>query len=396
VPGFQRVRVSRASRHAEGVCRPSLGLSYCGESQSRFRPRRPSASKARDRDREAVRARVAAGVHGAVVGQGGAALDDPQAALVDARPVDDAVPVCPDGTFFPMEDIDFSGLEEIFRERVFTFMVKKGKITPEVADGMRAWPHSGFQVNSQRQLEPDDRKGLEGLLTYMDRPAVSPRRLTYRDDDKVHYQGTRFHPRLGTDHQILSPMEFLALVTTHVLLRYQVTLRSYGAASTTVRKRAGWIEQPPAHEPPRKTFATGDLEPRGLCVRRPQPRGPADTPLPLGPVTGPREEESAFLKGRKRSSARLIRKTWLEDPCLCGACGQPMKVLAAISSPEQDDVIERIPKARGQCRAPDVARRFLRRSKFDVDPPAGASCERLGSRAGSSTRRSTAHRRRAS
>jgi hypothetical protein len=279
---------------------------------------------------------------------------------------------CPDGTFFPMEDIDFSGLEEIFRERVFTFMVKNGKITPEVADGMRAWPHSGFQVNFQRQLEPDDRKGLEGLLTYMDRPAVSLRRLTYRDDGKVHYQGTRFHPRLGTDHQLLSPVEFLALVTTHVLLRYQVTLRSYGAASTTFRKRAGWIEKPPVHEPPRKTFATGDLEPSGLCVRRPQPRGPADTPLPLGPVTGPREEESAFLKGRKRNWARLIRKTWLEDPCLCGACGQPMKVLAAISSPEQDDVIERILKARGQWNPP-----WKRERRARGPPPCDPSTPRV-------------------
>lgn len=74
---------------------------------------------------------------------------------------------CPDGTFHCMEDVDLSGLEALLRERVFTFRVKLGKITPEVADAMRAWPRSGFQVDHQRKLEPDDRKGLEGLLTYM-------------------------------------------------------------------------------------------------------------------------------------------------------------------------------------------------------------------------------------
>jgi hypothetical protein len=49
-----------------------------------------------------------------------------------------------DGTFHSMEDVDFSGLEAIFRERVFDFMIERGKITPEVADEMRAWPHSGM------------------------------------------------------------------------------------------------------------------------------------------------------------------------------------------------------------------------------------------------------------
>jgi len=255
-----------------------------------------------------------------------------------------------DGSFHAMEDVEFSGLEELFRERVFRFMVKKGKITQEIVEDMHRWPHSGFQVDFQRKIAADDRNGLEGLLTYMDRPAVSLRRLTYRADGKVHYQGTRFHPRLGTDHQLVSAVEFLALVVTHVLLRYQVTLRTYGAASTTFRKKAGWIEKPPVHEPPKETFTTGGLAATALPLPPTDPRGPADTPPPPGPTCF--QEESAFLKGRKRNWARLIKKTWLQDPCLCKSCGQPMKVLAAISSPEQDDVIERILKARGEWDPP--------------------------------------------
>ena len=73
------------------------------------------------------------------------------------------------------------------------------------------WEHSGFNVGwKERKIEAGDRKNLEGLLTYMERPAVSLRRLRYREDGMVHYQGTRFHPRLGIDHQILPPIEFLA------------------------------------------------------------------------------------------------------------------------------------------------------------------------------------------
>jgi len=36
----------------------------------------------------------------------------------------------------------------------------------------------------------------------------------------VHYQGTRFHPRLGIDHQLLTTVEFMALLVPHVLLKY--------------------------------------------------------------------------------------------------------------------------------------------------------------------------------
>jgi Transposase zinc-binding domain/Putative transposase len=253
-----------------------------------------------------------------------------------------------DGSFHSMEAADFSGLEAIFRERVFLFMIERGKITPEVRDGMRAWPHSGFQVDFHRKIEAGERQELEGLLTYMDRPPVSLKRLTYRSEGLVHYQGTRLHPRLGIDHQLLPPVDFLALLSSHVLLRYQVTLRTYGAISTTFRKRVGWIERPPVEDPPRETHTAA-----GPPLEESKPRGPARPPTsPLEALRGPHDGEAGSLAGRRRSWARLIRKTWLVDPSLCGSCGQPMKVLSAISSPEQDDVIERILKARGEWDPP--------------------------------------------
>ena len=104
-----------------------------------------------------------------------------------------------------MEDVDFSGLGELFRERLFRMMVRRGKISPETVDNMKSWPHCGFHLDFQRKVEADDRKGLEGLLSYFERAPVSLRRLTYRDDGMVHYQGTQLHPRLGVDHQVLTP-----------------------------------------------------------------------------------------------------------------------------------------------------------------------------------------------
>jgi hypothetical protein len=95
-------------------------------------------------------------------------------------------------------DADFSALQAAFRERVFAFLLRKEKITQEVVESMRAWQHSGFQVNWGRRFAPDDRQAIEGLLGTMDRPPVSLRRLTYRaEEGLVHNQGTKLHPRLG-------------------------------------------------------------------------------------------------------------------------------------------------------------------------------------------------------
>jgi hypothetical protein len=265
-----------------------------------------------------------------------------------------------DGSFLRMEDIDFSSLEEIFRERFLEMMLRRGKILPDTAEVMRSWEHSGFNLGWDRKLEADDRKGLQGLLSYMERAPVSLRRLRYLDDGMVHYQGTQVHPRLGIDHQLLSPVEFLALLVPHILLRYQVTTRLYGAISTRTRPRLGWIEHPPTHKPPPEYGPPPDS---GLSLL-PSAAGPAlqNEARPPGPGISNQEadDESPVRKERRRSWARLIHRTWLCDPELCPVCGQRMKVIAAIMSPAQDALIEKILRCIGRWNPPWLQKRKAR------------------------------------
>ena len=51
---------------------------------------------------------------------------------------------------------------------------------------------------------------------------------------------------------------------------------------------------------------------------------------------------------RKRNWARLIAKVWKDDPKVCPECGSKLELLSAISSPAQDDVIEKILRRRGE------------------------------------------------
>ena len=236
------------------------------------------------------------------------------------------------GTFHAAPpDLDFSPLQELFGERTLKMMLRSEKISEERVELLRSWKHSGFNLNTRRRVEAGNRESLESLLQYIERPPVSLERLSYRADGMVHYQG-KFHPGLRKDHQLTSGVEFLAMLLPHIALRYEVTIRYYGALSTTKRKKFGWIEE--------KTEASPQSSPPDVLTVE--------------------EEDSDFVKVRKRNWARLIQKVWCEDPEVCPKCGAHMRVLAAISSPAQDDVIERILRCRNQWHPPWERQRFPR------------------------------------
>jgi hypothetical protein len=95
----------------------------------------------------------------------------------------------------------------------------------------------------------------------------------------VHYQGARFHPGLGRDHQLVSALEFLAMLVPHISLRFEVTIRCYGALSTAIRKKFGWIN----------------------WIKKGVDQAPENVPIIDG-------EESEFVKIKKRNWSKLIAK----------------------------------------------------------------------------------------
>jgi hypothetical protein len=218
------------------------------------------------------------------------------------------------GNFHPTPDLDFSPLEKIFQELTFKMMLKQEAVTEERVALLQSWQHSGFHIDASRRVAQGHRDELERLLQYFERPPVSLERLSYFADGRVLYRGGKFHPGLGRDHQLVSGVEFLAMLVPHILLRYECSVRYYGAISTTIRRKFGWIKK-------RKIQA------------------PQNVPVIEG-------EESEFVRVRKRNWARLIKKVWLEDPSLCPRCGKPLEIIAAISAPAQDEIIEKILKAK--------------------------------------------------
>ena len=151
---------------------------------------------------------------------------------------------------------------------------------------------------------------------------MSLERLEYQDDGRVLYRGTKFHPGLGRDYQLTSGVEFLAMLLAHIALRYECRIHSYDALSTTIRRQLGWVDRKDQNT----TAPTTEL------------------------VTA--QEDSEFVRLRRKNWARLIAKVWQVDPEICECCGQKMRIVSAITHPHQDNVIEKILRASGQWDPP--------------------------------------------
>ena len=99
-------------------------------------------------------------------------------------------------------------------------MFKAGVLTPEIADNLLSWRHSGFHIHATAPFMPDDEDGslLGTRLAYAFRPAVSLGRLSL-DGERVTYRSRRCT-------LTLPPVEFLAKLVLHIPDRYQ-NIRRY-------------------------------------------------------------------------------------------------------------------------------------------------------------------------
>ena len=123
----------------------------------------------------------------------------------------------------------------------------------------------------------------------------------------------------GTD-RVVSGGEFLVLLVALFALLLECRIFSQGALSTTIRIALGWIRKDSQKENPPEVVVA--------------------------------EEESEFVKLRRKSWARLISRVYLEDPSVCRSCQKPMRIISALTSPHQDETIEKILRHRGQWHPP--------------------------------------------
>jgi len=190
---------------------------------------------------------------------------------------------------------DDGRLASLFAREVLGFLVRQELLSPEWAERLRSWRHSGFSVHSR--VRAKTKPEAERVGKYMIRPLLSLERLSFVEPDgKVSYG-------YGQDcagQETMDYLEFIARVTSHIPDKGQVTVRYYGLYANAHRGKV---------------------------------RKASLSPLVL------RMAEDDFKPIPSKGWAEMIRKVYEVDPMVCPKCGGSMKVVAFITDSKAVDRI---------------------------------------------------------
>jgi hypothetical protein len=200
------------------------------------------------------------------------------------------------GEFHKVPRIDDTRLAELFAREVLADLVHKKLLSPEWADRLLSWRHTGFNVHSR--VRAKTKREAERVGKYMIRPLLSLERLSL--DERDGQVGYHYGKGAG-EMERMDYLEFIARVTFHIPDKGQVTVRYYGLYAN-------------AHRGKVKKASLG--------------------PFPLQMV----EEELRPFPSQ--GWAEMIRKVYEVDPMVCPQCGGTMKVIAFLTDyPVVDRII---------------------------------------------------------
>jgi len=232
-----------------------------------------------------------------------------------------------EGSFHLVPRIDDSRLEEIFAREILEFLVRKELLSPEWAERILSWRHSGFSVHSL--VRAATKTEAERVGKYMIRPLLALERLSFLEQEgKVAYR----YGQAAREKETMDYLEFIARVTSHIPDKGQVTVRYYGLYANAHR---------------------GKVRKASLAA------------APLRIV----EEEPRRVPSK--GWAAMIRKVYEVDPLVCPRCGGAMKVVAFLTEHAVvDRIIEHLKPAFVAAKPPPPESAF-QELLWEADPPAG-------------------------
>jgi hypothetical protein len=214
------------------------------------------------------------------------------------------------GVFQAIPRIDDARLAELFAREVLAMLVRKELLSPDWAERILSWPHTGFNVHSL--VRTRTKIEAERVGKYMIRPLLSLERLSFLEPEgKVGYrhgrdsasQSSMRLPNQGTaEQETMDYLEFIARVTSHIPDKGQVMVRYFGLYSNAHRGK----------------------------VRK---KNPALLLI----------NEAELRAIPSKGWAAMIRKVYEVDPMLCPNCGGRMKIVAFLTEHSVvDGIIEHL------------------------------------------------------
>lgn len=209
---------------------------------------------------------------------------------------------------------DIERLTETVRRLWIGRLRRRGLVSQEAAETLLGQARSGFSLNGNVRIGAEDRAGLERLLRYCLRPALSLKRLEYRTQEgQVRYRPDKGRP--GEPDVLDWPAEefierFARLIPPprHHLVRYSGALGRRSRLRSLVTRAA--LERTPCEA------LTGED-----CLQQTQKFAQAVELL---------RRAGRAAGAAARSWAAMLRRVFEVDPLLCETCGGELSPVAAI------------------------------------------------------------------
>ncbi len=208
-------------------------------------------------------------------------------------------------------------LVELLRRRILKRMLRMRVLPEATVNEMLAWPHGGFSLDGGTFVEAQDRAGLERLLLYVLRSALSLKHLTYAPErDLVRYRPAKGRPDSPAVLQ-WTGAEFVGRMAALIPPARKHLVRYYGALGP--RSPLRWAVSQAA----RQKAGTAELE-AGYAV------------TVLGKVE--RAARQA-VRASARAWAVCLKRIFEVSPVLCVKCGGVMVLTALILNDAELDRI---------------------------------------------------------
>ena len=191
------------------------------------------------------------------------------------------------GVFHRVSSFDDGRLAALFAREVLGFLVGRELLSPEWAERLLSWRHTGFSAHSQ--VRAKTKAEAERVGNYMIRPVLALDRLFFLEPEgKIGYR----YGQDARDEETMDYLEFIARVTSHIPDKGQVMVRYYNLYANAHRGKIRKVNVSPFV----LRIVEEDLK-----------------PIP------------------SKGWAAMIRKVYEVDPMVCPKCGGQMKVVAFIT-----------------------------------------------------------------
>lgn len=204
-------------------------------------------------------------------------------------------------TFYPLDikTRDCKGLEAIFADKIFDFLIEEGLVSKTQKANWRNWQHTGFSVDASVYLPPGQKNQTLRVLRYMARPPIANERIQY--DDGTGQVTIRSSKKTAGTRKIIDQIdafEFLKRMTQHIPPKGTHLIRYFGAYASRTRS-----------------------------VTQEDPDESQDQPSQSNP--------------NRKAWAQMIRQVFEVNPLTCPYCKKEMKIIAFVRK-EQSKVINRM------------------------------------------------------